>query len=390
MDISYINEDLVIMWPEAVADSGQYDIKNVVSKLLEIRTAEDVLKFILDTPPSFFRQVIIKTHGDWIDAMDCCTDIKPDARIRGSMVGLVEKRYPEIEILDGLVVKSGELGEFVENYCISNSEQRGSVYIDVIRCPKPHYFLSISFVEELALNVQALAKIGAVANGEALLDGLRKIQLDCDVKVQAVDSGLSAGADLNRLPVQNPTPDSYFTKKEIAKIEESLKTYQDSGMYWKMRDGRTPGIVFLYPAEMSERDIAANMFISFMNSLFETDSSSIYTDNAFKVELTSDGFRVVDNPSPIRDTYRQIANLVSEKNIRLCSYCGHPILTDRSRGNAARYCSRSCNTKASVRRKEAAYALAASGIPLEDAIQRIGNSYEQSIRRWYKESKEVI
>ena len=88
--------------------------------------------------------------------------------------------------------------------------------------------------------------------------------------------------------------------------------------------------------------------------------------------------------------YRQCANLVAEDDIRLCSHCGKPLLVDKSRGNEAMYCSRTCNTKASAQRRETAYALAASGVPMEEAVKKIGKRYSDSIARWYKEAQALL
>lgn len=88
--------------------------------------------------------------------------------------------------------------------------------------------------------------------------------------------------------------------------------------------------------------------------------------------------------------YRQCAYLIADDKIRLCAYCGKPLLADKSRGNEAMYCSRTCNTKASAQRRETAYALAASGGPMEEAVSKIGERYSDSIARWYKEAKALI
>ncbi len=136
--------------------------------------------------------------------------------------------------------------------------------------------------------------------------------------------------------------------------------------------------------------MATNIFLSFMNSLFEGDAEAMYSGNIFKVEHGRRGFRVLDRPGPLRDMYRQVAYLAADNSIRLCAYCCKPLLANRSRGNEAMYCSRTCNTRASAQRRETAYALAASGVPIREAIERIGDRYEQSIRRWYKESKALL
>jgi hypothetical protein len=45
---------------------------------------------------------------------------------------------------------------------------------------------------------------------------------------------------------------------------------------------------------------------------------------------------------------------------------------------------------ASSARRERVYALAASGVPVGEAIDRVGKRYERSIRRWYEESRRLL
>lgn len=389
MKVSYINDSIAIMWPEVMEDRTPYDIKLVVADLLAMRTAKDVLDFILKTPPSFFSNITHKSTGDWALASDYTSQWGSDPRVRGSMVDLVEKSYPDIEVLDGFIVQSGVFGPYVKNHCLAAPADDGPVYSDVVYPTRPYYSLLLGSLESLAFNLQTIARIGAIANGEASPDGLERVPLDCGVEAQVIDSKLSIQGDFNRVPAQNPDYKTYFSEEDAKRIRESLGDYDDEG-FCGLYYGKGQGSLFIYPEGMTEQEMAANIFTSFMNSLFEGNAETMYSGNIFKVEQTRRGFRVLDHPGPLRDMYRQCAYLAADKSLRLCAYCGKPVLADRSRGNEAMYCSRTCNTKASAQRREIAYALAASGVPMEEAIERIGDRYEQSIRRWYKESKALL
>lgn len=393
MKVSYINDSVAIMWPQAMEDRTPYDIKQVVADLLAIRTAKDVLDFILKTPPSFFSNITHKSTLDWALASDYTSQWGSDPRVRGSMVDLVEKSYPDIEVLDGFIVQSGVFGPYVKNHCLAAPTDDDPVYSDVVYPTKPYYSMLLGSLESLAFNLQTIARIGAIANGEPSPEGFERIPIDCGVAAQVIDSKLSVSHDFNRCPAQDPAYGTYFTEEEVAKLEKCLEGYQGAysdEAFSHIYNGKGVGTLFIYPAGMTEQEMAANIFTSFMNSLFEGNAETMYSGNIFKVEQTRRGFRVLDHPGPLRDMYRQCAYLAADKSLRLCAYCGKPVLADRSRGNEAMYCSRTCNTKASAQRRETAYALAASGVSIEEAIERIGDRYEQSIRRWYKESKALL
>lgn len=392
MEIAYINDEHAIAWPEAMEDVSPYDVKQVVSELLSIRTAKDVLDFILKTPPLFFSNISYRSHDDWIAVLDFCSDRESDRRFRGSVVDVVEKDYPEIEVLDGFVVQSGDLGPYIENYRLPEVCSRGPVYRDVVSPPKPHYMLDIGTLESLAFNLQAIARVGAIANGASSPNGLEKVSMGCDVNAQVIDSGLPADIYFGVRPTQDPDFRTYFTLEEVASLEadlnkcDGIRQGNHSHSYFS-EDG---GTLFIYPSGMSEQEMATNIFLSVMNNLFEEDVDPMFLGYIFKVEKTCEGFKIVESLSPLCDVYRQCARFVAEDNFRLCAFCGRPVLVDKSRGNEAMYCSRTCNTKASVRRREETYALAASDVSIEEIIERIGSRYEQSIRRWYKEARALL
>ena len=286
-------------------------------------------------------------------------------------------------------MKSGELGPYVKDYRLTAPGDDDPVYADIVCPPKRLYMMLVGSLESLAFNLQAIARIGAMANGEADPNGLERVPLECDVNAQVIDSKLSISSDFCMVPAQDPSYKTYFTEEDAKKVRESLGDYDDEG-FCGLYYGKGHGSLFVYPTGMSDQEMAANIFVSFMNSLFEGNAETMYSGNIFKVEQTRRGFRVIDHPGPFRDAYRQVAYLAADNSLRLCAYCGKPVLADRSRGNEAMYCSRTCNTKASAQRRETAYALAASGVPVEEAIDRIGKRYERSIRRWYEESRRLL
>lgn len=388
MKVSYINEGLALMWPEAMEDNTPYDIKRIVADMLAVRTTKDVIDFILDTPASFFKDIVYVASPTPILENDLIR-YEPDHAFRGSVLDLIERNYSDIEILDMLVVKSGELGTYVEKFLLAEPRDDEPVYANVLYPPKRFCEIHFSTIETLILNVQTVLRMAAIANGEQPLDGLERIPLKCNVPAVAIDTGLSISSDMNRIPAQHPSYKTYFTEKEAEALKAEL-TEMGIRELCRIYHGKGRGSIFLYPEGLSDQEMAANIFTSFMNSLFEKGSQLMFVGNTFKVERMSKGFRVIDCPWPLRDMYRQAANLAADNSVKLCPYCGKPLLSDKSRGNEAMYCSRTCNTKASAQRRETAYALAASGVPLEEAIARIGNRYEQSIRRWYHEAKELL
>lgn len=317
-------------------------------------------------------------------------EFEPSGKFKGSMAEAV-KSYPDIEYLDNFVINSGDLGPVVDDSLIGVAHTGEEVRRKAIDPPKPFHELFIGLVEALVVDLQTIAKLGAIANGDTPIDDLVKVQLNCEVPVKAFDSGLYVMSDFNKIPTQSPCIDDYFTEAEIKSLRAACKEVgQDIDTQYIHASIQRKTYFFLYPPETTDLDAAANMFMSFMNNLFEGDATNLYSGNVFKVERREGGFAVVDNPGPLREMFRECACLVANHAIRLCAHCGKPLLADKSRGNEAMYCSRSCNTKASIARRDTAYAMAAAGAPVEEAIEKIGQRYETSIRRWYKESHELL
>ena len=99
----------------------------------------------------------------------------------------------------------------------------------------------------------------------------------------------------------------------------------------------------------------------------------------------------MDPPWWVTDLYDEAIDLIVQGKVSLCPVRGSPVLIKDFRGRKSKLvCSDSCKTKASNQRRETAYQCAASGVPLEDAIDRIGAEYARSVRKWYTEAQAFI
>lgn len=88
--------------------------------------------------------------------------------------------------------------------------------------------------------------------------------------------------------------------------------------------------------------------------------------------------------------YDEAVRLVLAGKVALCPVCGAPVVIRDGRGRFSRtICSDSCKTLASKQRRTQAISLAAQNVPVEEAIERIGEEYADSIRRWYDEAHAV-
>lgn len=85
---------------------------------------------------------------------------------------------------------------------------------------------------------------------------------------------------------------------------------------------------------------------------------------------------------------RAVENAVLSGRVTLCPYCGTPIIM-RGDKDRVEYCCNSHKTYASKQRREKAIAMCLNGVPVAEAIERIGESYSESIARWYEEAREL-
>lgn len=90
----------------------------------------------------------------------------------------------------------------------------------------------------------------------------------------------------------------------------------------------------------------------------------------------------------VDELFNETIRLILQNKVTLCPVCGAPVLIRDFRGRKSKFvCSDSCKTKASNQRKETAYRYASTGVSIENAIERIGIEYENSIRKWYKDAQ---
>lgn len=98
------------------------------------------------------------------------------------------------------------------------------------------------------------------------------------------------------------------------------------------------------------------------------------------------GKAVIDGEATIFQVIAQaVRKILLDDNAILCEVCSRPVLTHKDRGTPSKVCHvGSCKTTASARRKTRVEQLAASGVPVEDAVNELGGQYRQSIERWYE------
>ncbi|MDU5353577.1 MAG: hypothetical protein E6136_11530 [Eggerthella sp.] len=82
---------------------------------------------------------------------------------------------------------------------------------------------------------------------------------------------------------------------------------------------------------------------------------------------------------------RAARKVLLDGNAILCEVCEWPVLTHKDRGTPSKVCHvGSCKTIASTRRKARAEELASTGVPVEKAIDEIGERYRKSVEAWYR------
>lgn len=98
------------------------------------------------------------------------------------------------------------------------------------------------------------------------------------------------------------------------------------------------------------------------------------------------GKAVTDEGATIFQVIAQAAKeILLDDDVILCEVCSRPVLTNKDRGTPSKICRvGSCKTTASARRKTRVEQLAASGVPVEDAVSELGEQYRQSIERWFE------
>lgn len=391
MRLAFANEARIIVAREDAQDPTPYDASAFVAQAMSVKTARDFIQLLTDTPASFFvKYLSLMGHHEERPEDILCKG--SELSFKGTVAAVLEKYFPEIEYADEFVINAGTLGPVDRDfkYVVRDNGEDREIPCTVIHPNGDYYIMYLSSIETFVHNIQGLARLAAVANGESRASELTRLDYGMPEGVVAIDSHLELWGEYNGIPAQQPPYESYFTQEVARSINDALSRH---GVHEDV-DGHilAPGHhgIYIYQSSFSDQEIAANIFTSFMNTLFEGSTENHFLGNTFKVDYDGTRFHVRDARNPLREMYREIADLAASNSIRLCANCGSPLLADKSRGNEAMYCSRSCNTKASSQRRETAYALAAAGVPLEEAVARIGRRYEQSIERWYQEAKALL
>ena len=397
MRLLYANENVAIIKQSELHDTAPRDFRELVSKAISVKKARDFIDFVLACPACMFEQSIIPLGPDWALVEHLIRD-EEDKPYKGSIINAIDHYFPNIEPLDIVAIKAGALGTYHDNYDphgIPPAEQGKAFGMEVIAptkqglCVVPLYPL-----EALCANARLLATYAAIACGEKSERAIRKLDLGLPESIQAIDTQFWTSA--NETDEFNRT-DRFIhnLNREIqAKVRTTLRAKgfgANLGQTENTRDltEHPHSPIRFYPSTWSDVEISADLFVNFIALILSSNDTSV-ANPSFTVRHDAKGFHVIDTPNPIHEFYRKISHLAEVKGFRFCAYCKNPILVDLSRGNEGIYCSDSCNTQASKARRELAKALAAAGVPVEDAIERIGKDYETSIQRWYADTKALL
>ncbi len=380
MKIAYINEGVCAVRLEDIDDSEPCNLSSVIERALRIKTAEDLINFLEFVPYPFLKPYFCRWGPDeWIGDL---VHEKDDDRIRGEVFTALDRSNSEAEYLDRFTIETGALGEF---FIKTVESQDGTMReFEEVHLDPSLVFMYLETPLDLAMNLQALARLAAVALGFGS-DGIFDVSdLESPLGLRLVRSGLSLAGEHDR---KSDPLKMLFGEIDRRLVAEAIvkSGCEGQGKKAKRRDFRYDE-PFVVPKSMSDQEWAAFIFTWFMNSLFEGDADSFWVGNTFKVDFTEEGFKVMKAFSPTRDFYHEIAKLAESGSFSVCPICGHPVLVKKNQGTKAVYCSNSCKSRASNARKMKAYSLASVGVPMEEAIAIIGSRYASSIERWYREA----
>lgn len=381
MKMLYANERGALVPSSEKSNATMYDIRTMLEKIVTVKSAKDLLAFVEDTPAAFFRESLYEMQCNEMVADLLCE--KEETLLGERINKVLSKHYPSIEYLDSLVVLSGELGRTYTDH--HNSPDGETFDIEKIDFKEGFCYFYFSTVEMMVSEAKTLLALAAVANGEDYGRFPLAYLSEENARVQIVDSGFPALGDFNKIPIQEFQSSELFPEVSNSQIRESLEKVAVCGESKGYTSNRGT-IVFAFPGCWDERTVAANVFTLFMNSLSEGSLENWLIGNSFKVKYERGCFLVTENHLPMQEFYREIASIASSKKVGLCSHCGSPVLRTASRGNRAQFCSNSCKTLDSKNRRDKAIKYAASGKPLQEAIDDIGTEYAKSIERWYIET----
>ena len=398
MKLLYASENVGIIEESEPQNTISRDFRELVSKALSVKKARDFIDFMLLCPASMFEQSIENLGPDWAPVENLLGD-EGGKPYKGSVIDAIDRYFPDIEPLDMVAIKSGAIGTYQEYYdpFVTLPTKRDKGFSVKAIAPTKRGLNAVCFdsVEALCVNTKLLGTYAAIACGEHAEEAIKRIDLGLPESVQAIDTRFwpENYDDMDLSYNQYNYLDS-LDRDDLEAVRSALRARGFSVALSQTADTlnlteHTGSPIRFCPSTWSDAEVAADLFVSFiamvLNS-YNTDS----VNPPFKVVHDDDGFHIVESINPVHEFYRVIARLAELGSFRLCANCGSPFLVDLSRGNEGMYCSASCNTIASAARRELAKALAASGVPVEDAIGRIGKDYESSIRRWYADTKALL
>lgn len=397
MRLLYASEVAGIVAVDEMRDESPCDWRDIVSRAVSVRTARDFVGFVQACPASLFADTArdIAILG-YISPNDL---LAPDdtSIFRGSIVDAVDRHFPDVESLDMATVRSGALGPYHAegNPLDIPPGPNGVEYSIEFVSPPVEGLLKVPLIpyKMLCANASLLATYAAVANGGECPGAIRRLDIGLPDTCQAIDSHLWVDESYDACPTECERPLHAVSPDDLPAVRAVMRKVGFGPTISHTQDTReitehpfSP--VFVYPSSWSDAEVAADLFVALTSIALGEHASD--DERPFETWHDGTGFHVRDHVNPIHAFYREVARLAEAGAFRLCAHCGWPFLADRSRGNGGRYCSSSCNTRASAARRELAYALAASGTPVEDAVDRIGRAYRASIERWYAESMALL
>lgn len=398
MRLLYASETVGVVAKDEVRDESPCDWRDVVSRAVSVRTARDFVGFVLACPAALFTDNArdIATLG--YISPGHLTETDDTNILRGSIVDAVDRHFPDVEALDMATVRSGALGPYHAegNPLGIPPAPSGVEYSTEFVSPPAEGLLQVPLVpyKKLCANARTLAAYAAVACGADGSGEIRRLDLGLPDAYHAIDSRLwVTDGSHDACPADCEKPLHAVSRDDLPAVRTAMRNMGFGPTAVHTQDTRDVtehpfSPVFVYPTSWSDAEMAADLFVALTSiALGECARDD---ERPFETWHDESGFHVRDHVNPIHAFYREVARLAEAGAFRLCVHCGWPFLADRSRGNGGMYCSGSCNTKASAARRELAYALAAAGTPIDEAVDRIGKAYRRSIERWYEESKALL
>lgn len=379
MKFTFINENIGLISKKDIRINEKYDMRELILKMFDVRNAKDFIDFIYKAPYSFFSKFFFDLARQE-ESLEEYLPRKTDYFFKGTIENAVQRRFIELDYLDELLIREGVLGQ-------TATKQTEYGIQEIVQLNGKYEFIYLSTIEEFIRNAQQLLGCVAIAATDISSGYFERQSIGRKTNAQIIESNISAYPDFHSDNERDSALSWIFDRKEIETLRKAVVPLgyeiQGTDIHSQHSYLNKP---FVVRSTMSDSEVAAFIFTWFMNTLFEGNYEAYYSSNTFKVEFERGRFRLHEARNPIQEFYYEIAKLAESGTVKLCANCKQPFVDDRSRGNEALYCSRSCNTQASNKRKELARQYKSAGIPVEKAIEKIGNKYEKSIRSWYQDN----